>query len=124
MITKTTVRRVALNTNNEAQEVKPVEVKQRKRWSKFINETEEERKARMTKNAMDWYEKHKDDPEFMEKRRKYASEYYKRKKAIKEAKSEDELDEINEARQARLQKIKDRQIKKAEKQKQYRDTNK
>lgn len=70
-------------------EVKRVKVKQpRKRWSRYQNETEEERKARMTKNAMDWYEKHKDDPEFMEKRRQYASDYYRRKKAEKENQGE------------------------------------
>ena len=62
-------------------ETKKVKIKQpRKRWSRFQNETEEERKARMTKNALDWYEKHKTDPEFMEKRRQYAAEYYKKKK--------------------------------------------
>ena len=66
-------------------ETKKAKVKQpRKRWSRFQNETEEERKARMNKAAMDWYEKHKDDPEFMEKRRQYASDYYKRKKAERE----------------------------------------
>lgn len=70
-------------------EVKRVKVKQpRKRWSRYQNETEEERKARMTKNAMDWYEKHKDDPDFMEKRRQYASDYYRRKKAEKENQGE------------------------------------
>lgn len=70
-------------------ETKTVKIKQpRKRWSKFINETEEERKARMTKNALDWYEKHKDDPEFKEKRRQYASDYYRRKKAEKENQGE------------------------------------
>lgn len=62
--------------------------KPRKRWSKYLHETEEERKARMTKNAMDWYEKHKDDPEFMEKRRQYASDYYKKKKLKEKANSE------------------------------------
>lgn len=62
-------------------ETKKAKIKHpRKRWSRFIDETEEERKARLTKNALDWYEKRKDDPEFKEKRRQYASDYYKRKK--------------------------------------------
>ena len=126
MIGKTTVRRVALNNPGVIEEVKPVkEKKPRKRWSRFINETEEERKARMTKTSLEWYEKHKDDPEFMESRRRYASEYYKKKKAIREAQIESELeqDEIDQERREKLQKIKDRAIRKAEKRKQYREAN-
>lgn len=68
----------------EIEEPPKKEKKPRKRWSRYIDETEEERKARMTKNALDWYEKHKNDPEFMEKRRQYASEYYRKKKALAE----------------------------------------
>lgn len=57
----------------------------RKSRSKYLNETEEEKKARLSKTSLEWYNKRKEDAKFKAERKAYANAYYAKRRAEREA---------------------------------------
>ena len=74
-----TIRRINY-IGEDAEEYDEPEVKVKKKPGPKPSMTNEEAQDKRRKTALDYYNAHKADDEFMEKRRQYANEYYARKK--------------------------------------------